>query len=223
MRYPVDLVRITNGFRVSHQGADFAPPKPGQTGVAIYAPETGVVVASAFQLPVEGNYIILRGLETGKFYYFGHFAERKVQVGRGVAEGEVIGIMGKTGLATNIHCHVEVRDKRNTTFSGKVDPEQWFSENVKEGIKMDDKDVTSAYLAAGKSEAEATKPENLNYWRGKKPEELNKALYKGQIQDKYYYKASHYDEDVKAAYEKGKSEGGGQKFKKVEVYIPEEE
>jgi len=132
MRHPLDPgYRVTNSFSSKHPGTDYAPPKAGQTGVPCYAPETSTVMASS-KGTVEGNYVILQGLVSGKFYYFGHFAERKVAAGRGIQEGAVIGILGKTGQASGIHTHCEVRSARNVPFSGKVDPEKWFKDNVKE-------------------------------------------------------------------------------------------
>lgn len=64
------------------------------------------------------------------------------------------------------------------------------------GVGMDDEDIKAIYLAAGKSEADANLQANLDYWRGKKVEELAKALYKSQTDDKFYYYAVHYVSDV---------------------------
>jgi murein DD-endopeptidase MepM/ murein hydrolase activator NlpD len=131
MIYPVSGGRVTNKFSRSHPGTDYAPPKPGDTKTPCLAPETSTVVAVGTGV-IEGKYVILQGIKTGKFYYFGHFSKLTVSKGRGIAEGTVIGILGKTGKATGIHTHCEVRDERNSDFSGKHDPEKWFKAHVKE-------------------------------------------------------------------------------------------
>lgn len=132
MRHPLNAgYRITQGFSQAHPGNDYAPPTRGQTGVGCYAPERSKVVASSTG-KVEGNYVIIQGLDTGKFYYFGHFATRAVNVGQTISEGTLVGILGMTGSATGIHTHCEVRDARNASFAGKRDPESWFKNKIAE-------------------------------------------------------------------------------------------
>lgn len=130
MRHPLNPgYRITTHFSSSHPGTDYAPPTPGQTGVSCHAPERSEVVIAGTGT-VEGKYVILRGLDTGKFYYFGHFASHKVSSGGVIAEGTVIGTLGMTGKATGIHTHCEVRDVRKATYSQKHDPETWFKSHI---------------------------------------------------------------------------------------------
>lgn len=109
-RFPLNPgYRITNGYKTGHLALDVAPPVPGQTGVGCFAPERAYVEASGYRSYPEGNYIILRGLQTGKYHYFGHFSIRRVLRGQTISEGSLIGILGRTGSATGIHTHWEVR------------------------------------------------------------------------------------------------------------------
>lgn len=100
--------RITKGFSSTHPGIDIAPIPAGKTGVACRAPESGVVSLEGSKPQLEGNYVILKG-DSGRYYYFGHFASTNVRTGYRVNEGQVIGILGKSGLATGVHVHFEVR------------------------------------------------------------------------------------------------------------------
>lgn len=126
MKFPVkEPYRITQGFSSGHLGIDVAPGKPGQTGVGVYAPENGTVVGSGNNPILEGQYLVLKGKV--KWYYFGHFAERKVALNQPIREGQLIGIMGKTGKATNIHTHHEVRSTRS---GGQVNPIDYYKNSA---------------------------------------------------------------------------------------------
>jgi murein DD-endopeptidase MepM/ murein hydrolase activator NlpD len=119
MRFPVnDPYKITTKFSAAHKGIDIAPIPAGSLGVAFYAPERSKVIANSSG-KVEGNYIKLQGLETGRYYYAGHFARTFVITGTIVKEGEVLATLGQTGLATGVHTHFEVR---TTSSGGQIDP-----------------------------------------------------------------------------------------------------
>lgn len=119
MTFPVPQpYKITQGYKATHKANDIAPVPGGQTDKPCLAPEAGVIVTSNFKAALEGNYIIMRG-DSGKYYYFGHFANRLVGAGARVSEGEQIGILGKTGAATGIHLHFEVR---TTPTGGQINP-----------------------------------------------------------------------------------------------------
>lgn len=128
MRYPVDQpYRITQGFGSHHPGIDIAPVPAGAKGRPCYAPEDSIVIASAYKPALEGNYIMLQGKETGKYYYFGHFEQRKVSVGAQIPEGAIIGILGMTGLATGVHTHCEVRLLPN---GKQINPTEFFNQHI---------------------------------------------------------------------------------------------
>ena len=100
-----------------HAGQDFGAPE----GVAVTAPAPGVVVL-AEPLAVRGNAVILdhgRGVFTG----YWHLSELKVAPGQQVNTGDVLGLVGNTGLSTGAHLHWELR------IAGvAVDPMQFVDE-----------------------------------------------------------------------------------------------
>ncbi len=102
-----------------HAGQDFGAPE----GVLVTAPAAGTV-AFAERVTVRGNAVILdhgRGIFTG----YWHLSEIKVQVGQQLAAGDVIGIVGNTGLSTGAHLHWEMR-----VNGVAVDPTQFLDEPV---------------------------------------------------------------------------------------------
>ena len=142
MRFPVNSpYRITQGYSAGHRGIDIAPQVPGTTGVPIYASESGAVVRSGFRANLEGHYIILRG-NSGKYYYYGHLARRDYLNNQTVRQGNRIGIMGMTGLATGIHVHYEVR---NTLTGGQINPLSHHNNTQQGGTSVtDNQKLTSA-------------------------------------------------------------------------------
>ncbi len=90
------------GFNSYHEGADFR----AETGAPVYAPASGVVVL-AEPLVVRGKAILIDhgwGVMTG----YWHLSRIDVAVGQSVAQGEIIGAVGNTGLSTGPHLHWEL-------------------------------------------------------------------------------------------------------------------
>jgi murein DD-endopeptidase MepM/ murein hydrolase activator NlpD len=86
-----------------HAGQDFGAPE----GVLITAPAAGTVVM-AEPTTVRGNAVIIdhgRGIFTG----YWHLSELKVATGQFLNAGDVIGLVGNTGLSTGAHLHWEMR------------------------------------------------------------------------------------------------------------------
>jgi murein DD-endopeptidase MepM/ murein hydrolase activator NlpD len=76
-------------------------------------------VVLAEPLDVRGNAVILdHGL--GVFTGFWHLSRIDVTVGQMVGRGEVVGLVGNTGLSTGPHLHWEMR-----VLGVPVDPFQW--------------------------------------------------------------------------------------------------
>lgn len=100
-----------------HAGQDFGAPE----GTLIFAPAPGIVVL-AEPLAVRGNAVIIdhgRGVFSG----YWHMSEMKVTPGMQVAAGDVLGLVGNTGLSTGAHLHWELR------INGvAVDPMQFLDE-----------------------------------------------------------------------------------------------
>lgn len=55
-----------------------------------------------------GQYVCVKSVD-GKFYYFGHLSEIKVNIGNTVKITDVLGIEGNTGYSTGSHCHYCIR------------------------------------------------------------------------------------------------------------------
>jgi len=85
-----------------HTGVDFRAP----AGTPVYAPAGGTVVL-AEPLVVRGNVVIIDhgwGVLTG----YWHLSTIEVQVGQQIAQGDMIGRVGNTGLSTGAHLHWEM-------------------------------------------------------------------------------------------------------------------
>jgi murein DD-endopeptidase MepM/ murein hydrolase activator NlpD len=113
---PFGQRRSYNGGPVSsyHSGHDLG----ADVGMPVYAPMTATV-ALAEPLQVRGNAVILdHGL--GVFTGYWHLSEIDVTAGEVVSRGQVIGLVGNTGLSTGPHLHWEMQ-----VFGVPVDPLQW--------------------------------------------------------------------------------------------------
>lgn len=100
-----------------HAGQDFGAPE----GALIVAPAPGIVVL-AEPLAVRGNAVILDH-GGGVFTGYWHMSEIKVAPGMMVETGDVLGLVGNTGLSTGSHLHWELR------IDGvAVDPMQFLDE-----------------------------------------------------------------------------------------------
>jgi len=89
----------------AHTGVDYSAP----TGTGVKATSDGVV-EFAGQKSGYGNVVILRHQKRYTTLY-GHLSGfgRGVHVGAQVSQGEIIGFVGMTGLATGPHLHYEFR------------------------------------------------------------------------------------------------------------------
>ena len=124
LQAPLAVTRITSRFSMSrkhpilgysrpHQGVDYAAP----TGTPIKAVSDGTVTAKGWG-GQSGNRVILAhadGLES-LYSHLSGFA-RGLRVGSQVSQGQVIGFVGMTGLATGPH--LDFRLRKNGQF---IDP-----------------------------------------------------------------------------------------------------
>lgn len=81
----------------AHLGTDYA----AHTGTPIIATGNGVVTESQFSR-FNGNYVKIRHNNTYTTQYL-HMSRRAVKRGQHVRQGQVIGYVGSTGLATGPH------------------------------------------------------------------------------------------------------------------------
>jgi murein DD-endopeptidase MepM/ murein hydrolase activator NlpD len=89
-----------------HWGIDLAAPN----GTPIYAASSGKITTKTFQRRGYGNWLVIdhgRGYET-VYAHMSRFAAG-IKAGDTVKKGQLIGYVGRTGLATGPHLHYELR------------------------------------------------------------------------------------------------------------------
>lgn len=114
--WPVDRARMTRGFlpkkKRPHLGIDLAAPK----GTPILASQSGTVIYAGREFRGYGKMVLIESGD-GWATLYAHFDKILVSEGQRVHQGEVIGAMGRTGRATGVHLHFEIRKDR-----GPIDP-----------------------------------------------------------------------------------------------------
>ncbi len=127
--WPVDSNVVTSGFgsrntgiagaSTNHKGVDLK----ALTGANIYASDGGTVIKSEYSSSY-GNYIVI---DHGNGYctLYGHMSKRAAKVGDVVAQGQVVGLSGATGIANGPHCHFEVWLNGN-----RINPLQFFDSST---------------------------------------------------------------------------------------------
>jgi murein DD-endopeptidase MepM/ murein hydrolase activator NlpD len=115
MRTPVDFTRISStfglrehpilGYMKMHKGVDYAAPM----GTPIYAAGDGTIVFRG-QKHGYGNFVILQHSKdiSTAYGHMSRFAANE-RVGEHVRQGQIIGYVGMTGMATGPHLHYEFR------------------------------------------------------------------------------------------------------------------
>jgi murein DD-endopeptidase MepM/ murein hydrolase activator NlpD len=118
---PFGVRRSYNGGPATsyHAGVDYS----AGGGEPVYCPARGRIVL-AEPLLVRGNAVIVdhgRGVMSG----YWHLSQINVTAGQAVEQGEVLGLVGSTGLSTGAHLHWEIQ-----VMGVPVDPLQWVREHV---------------------------------------------------------------------------------------------
>jgi murein DD-endopeptidase MepM/ murein hydrolase activator NlpD len=114
LRAPLDFTRVSSAFNPhrqhpilntirGHMGTDYAAP----TGTPVHAAGDGRVSFAGWRGGYGNALILTHGSNVSTLY--GHMSRfaRNVRVGTRVQQGEVIGYVGMTGLATGPHLHYE--------------------------------------------------------------------------------------------------------------------
>ncbi len=109
--WPLDQAKLSRGFaiggRKSHWGLDLANKK----GTDILAAERGIVIYTGHAFHGYGNLIVIEHNEEWATLY-AHLSEIDVKEGDHVTRGQSIGKMGRTGHASGVHLHFELRHNR---------------------------------------------------------------------------------------------------------------
>ncbi|MGA0023292.1 MAG: peptidoglycan DD-metalloendopeptidase family protein [Burkholderiales bacterium] len=114
LRSPLEFSRISSGYTNArfhpvlktwraHKGIDYAAP----TGTRVRSTGNGIVDFAGRQGGY-GNLVVVRHQSKYTTWY-GHLSLIAVRRGQRVSQGEVIGYVGSTGLATGPHLHYEFR------------------------------------------------------------------------------------------------------------------
>lgn len=121
LRWPVSSPRITQHFksgskRTRHQGIDLGGPK----NTPILAAHDGKVIYTGRDFRGYGKLVIIEN-PNGYASFYAHLNTINTREGRWVMAGEKIGGMGRTGRATGVHLHFELR-----IAEVAVDPYSYF-------------------------------------------------------------------------------------------------
>jgi murein DD-endopeptidase MepM/ murein hydrolase activator NlpD len=105
LRYPLDSIRITQGYKIYHPGIDF----DGDVGDAVYPIMEGVVSDIQHSRYAYGNAVLL---DHGNYItsLYAHLSAIYVDVGQVVTSADLVGAVGSTGYSTGDHLHLEVRE-----------------------------------------------------------------------------------------------------------------
>ena len=146
LKAPLDYYRISSRFTNSryhpvlkryraHHGVDYAAP----TGTPVYAIGSGKVIAKGYQANGGGNYVKIRhnSTYTTTYMHLSRFA-KGLNVGDMVAQKEVIGYVGSTGLSTGPHLDFRVYENGRPVnpLTIKSQPKKPISEDNRESFLL---------------------------------------------------------------------------------------
>jgi murein DD-endopeptidase MepM/ murein hydrolase activator NlpD len=109
LRWPVSNPRITQGFitgafKHRHQGIDLG----GTKNTSIFAAHDGKVIYVGKGFKGYGKIVMIEN-PNGFASFYAHLNSINTKEGKWVTAGEKIGGMGRTGHATGVHLHFELR------------------------------------------------------------------------------------------------------------------
>jgi len=113
---PASATLVQNFVSGSHLGIDISPSTQGVAGDRIVAAAPGTVVYSG-SLSGYGYVVYINSYVNGQYIQtrYAHLKSApSVSAGSTVSAGQTIGYMGKSGNATGIHLHFEVRIRHSS-------------------------------------------------------------------------------------------------------------
>lgn len=139
LKAPLNFSRISSRFSgnryhpvqkrwKAHKGTDYAAPH----GTPIWSTANGTVIAASYT-GGNGNYVKVKHNDTYTTQYL-HMSKRNVRNGQRVKQGDIIGYVGSTGLATGPHvCYrFWVRGKQVDPFRQNLPAAEPIADNLKE-------------------------------------------------------------------------------------------
>jgi murein DD-endopeptidase MepM/ murein hydrolase activator NlpD len=100
-----------------HHGFDVV----ASCGTPLVAARGGTVIVERFDGALDGHYVIIRGRKERLTYRYSHLPRASaLDVGDRVRTGDRVGVVGKSGNAASVGCHLHFEIKRNGRF---IDPE----------------------------------------------------------------------------------------------------
>jgi murein DD-endopeptidase MepM/ murein hydrolase activator NlpD len=91
----------------NHDGIDIVAPK----GTAVKASRSGHVIYASNRISGYGNMVIVQHAE-GFSTVYAHLSRFAVKKGQYIGRGQKVGLVGRTGRASGVHLHFEVRKER---------------------------------------------------------------------------------------------------------------
>jgi hypothetical protein len=93
-------------------------------GTPLAAARTGVVVRSAFDPRLDGNFVVIKGLRERRWYWYSHMVHpSRFEKGDLVHVGQIVGHIGRTGNAGSTPCHLHFELHRK---GRPIDPEPYL-------------------------------------------------------------------------------------------------
>ena len=105
------------GASTNHKGVDIGGVYYSSQ---VHAAKAGTVIVSQYSSSY-GNYVVISH-GSGNTTLYAHMSSRSVSVGQTVAQGDVIGITGSTGISSGPHLHFEI-----TENGVRVDPLKYLT------------------------------------------------------------------------------------------------
>ena len=102
-------------YRRRHQGIDLAAAK----GTPIYSIDHGIVTYAGHGRTGYGRLVEVTHVNKNYKSYYAHLSRYKVNRGDIVRKGQIVGLMGRSGRATGVHLHFEIR--KNKTALNPLD------------------------------------------------------------------------------------------------------
>ncbi len=153
LRFPVDFARVSSDFNPArrhpvlktvrpHRGVDFG----ASTGTPIKAAGNGRVITKGVQGGYGNTVVLTHGNGVTTLYAHMSRFRKGLRIGEHVAQGEVIGYVGMTGLATGPHLHYEYRVNGKHLNPAKVTLPK--ADPIPESLRADFMAQTAPLLAA---------------------------------------------------------------------------